>query len=45
MVAALRDGTCVVCLQPYAMGEPLGLLIDGWAHVDCWDLALGGVDA
>lgn len=44
MVIALAGGVCVVCLQTYAAGDELGLLVDGWAHMDCWDLALGGVD-
>jgi hypothetical protein len=44
VVAALRPGMCVVCLQPYAVGDQVGLLSEGWAHIDCWDMVLGGVD-
>lgn len=44
MVNALGAGTCVVCLRPYGVGDELGLLVDGWAHLECWDLALGDVD-
>lgn len=40
MVTALCEGACVVCTEPYALGDELGLLVDGWAHLACWELAL-----
>ena len=37
MVTAREAGACVVCTEPYAAGEELGLVAEGWAHVDCWE--------
>lgn len=40
MVRALVPGSCVACLNAYAPGDEVGLLLEGWAHVDCWELLL-----
>jgi hypothetical protein len=40
VVTALSAGPCVVCLEPYAAGDEVGLLVDGWAHLDCFELTL-----
>jgi hypothetical protein len=40
MVSALSSGDCVVCSEPYRIGNELGLLADGWAHLECFELVL-----
>jgi hypothetical protein len=30
----------VVCSESYSIGEELGLLADGWAHLECFELVL-----